>query len=296
MSLWYYEHSVLIQSTMISALLVLSLQIPLRFGVISFAGIGSYGIGAYSTAILTTQHEYAIFTAIAAGCLLSAAIAYPLAWLLARLNGLYLAMATVAFDLLVSVVAVNGGETTGGPTGLFGVLTNVTTGHILLITVVVFALVAATEHGRWGRKIDVVREDPELSAALGINVRRVRRIAFVASGAIGALAGGLNTAMTTTIAPENINFSLIILAITMIVVGGAHSWKGALIGAIVFTWLPTVLAFVGDWKGVVYGVIVAAVAIWLPGGAVGVGRDLLRRFRTARRTAMEPITEMSGAA
>ena len=284
MSSWYTEHLVLIQSTMISALLVLSLQVPFRFGVFSFAGIGSYGIGAYATAILTTQHGYPIFMAIAAGAALAAAVAYPLAWLLARLNGLYLAMATVAFDLLVAVVAINGGETTGGATGLFGVLTNVTTLHILLITAAIFILVAASEHGRWGRKIDVVREDPELSAALGINVQRVRRAAFVVSGAIGGVAGGLNTAMTTTIALENINFALIILAVTMIVVGGAHSWKGALVGATVFTWLPTVLAFVGDWKGVVYGVIVAAVAIWLPGGAVGVARDLMRRLRPVVET------------
>ncbi|WP_344111130.1 branched-chain amino acid ABC transporter permease [Nocardioides humi] len=273
----------LIQSTMVSAIFALSIQLPLRFGVFSFAGVGSYGIGGYTTAILVTRHDCPILVAIALGTLLAAAIGYPMAWLLHRLSGLYLAMATVAFDLLVSVLAVNGGELTGGATGLFGVLVDVTTLHLVVITAVVVALVAVSEHGRLGRKIDVAREDPELSAALGIKVPRIRRIAFVLSGALGGLAGGLNTAMTTTIAPENISFALIILAVTMIVVGGVGSWKGAVIGAVVFTWLPTVLAFIGEWKGVVYGLIVAAVAIWLPGGIVGVSTDILHKLRRARR-------------
>ncbi|MET7992176.1 branched-chain amino acid ABC transporter permease [Amycolatopsis sp. NPDC005232] len=291
MSLWYDEHLVLIQATMVSVLFALSIQVPLRFGVFSFAGVGSYGIGAYATAILVTRYEYPVFGALAAGALAAALIGYGLAWLLQRLSGLYLAMATVAFDLLVSVLAVNGGEVTGGATGLFGVVADVTTLHIFLVTVVVLAVVAASEHGRLGRKIAVVREDPELSAALGIEVHRVRRAAFVASGTLGGLAGGLNTAITTTIAPGNIDFALIVLAVTMIVVGGASSWKGAVIGAFVFTWLPTVLAFVGDWKGVGYGIVVAAVAIWLPGGVVGVTGDALRKLTSRRRTARLPDRE-----
>lgn len=303
MSLWYGEHVVLIQSTFMSVLFALSIQIPLRFGVFSFAGVGSYGVGAYTTAILVGRYDQGVLPALAGGAVASAIVGYGLALLMRRLDGLYLGMATVAFDLIVSVVATNGGSVTGGSAGLYGILVNLTTLEIALVTIVILAILALTERGSVGRRIEVVREDPALSSALGIDVGRMRLIAFVVSGALGGLAGGINVAMTTTISPSDIDFSLIVLALTMIVVGGARSWLGAVIGAIVFTWLPSLLAFVGDWKGVVYGVIVALVAIWVPGGVVGVATDASRR-RSARlrsrsspvRAAADPRLRLAGVA
>jgi branched-chain amino acid transport system permease protein len=283
-SVWYGEHLVLIQSTFMSVLFALSIQIPLRFGVFSFAGVGSYGIGAYTSAILVVRYHQSILPALAGAAVVSAIVGYALALLMQRLSGLYLGMATVAFDLIVSVVATNAGSFTGGSAGQYGVLVNLTTLEIALIVIVVLLVFAFSERGSIGRRIEVLREDPELSSALGVNVRRMREIAFVVSGALGGAAGAINVAMTTTISPGDINFSLIVLALTMIVVGGARSWLGAVIGAIVFTWLPSLLAFVGEWKGVIYGVIVALVAIWMPGGVLGVVTEGSRR-RSARLRA-----------
>jgi branched-chain amino acid transport system permease protein len=283
-SVWYGEHLVLIQSTFMSVLFALSIQIPLRFGVFSFAGVGSYGVGAYTSAILVVRYHQSILPALAGAAVVSAIVGYALALLMQRLSGLYLGMATVAFDLIVSVVATNAGSFTGGSAGQYGVLVNLTTLEIALIVIVVLLVFAFSERGSIGRRIEVLREDPELSSALGVNVRRMREIAFVVSGALGGAAGAINVAMTTTISPGDINFSLIVLALTMIVVGGARSWLGAVIGAIVFTWLPSLLAFVGEWKGVIYGVIVALVAIWMPGGVLGVVTEGSRR-RSARLRA-----------
>jgi branched-chain amino acid transport system permease protein len=283
-SVWYGEHLVLIQSTFMSVLFALSIQIPLRFGVFSFAGVGSYGVGAYTSAILVVRYHQSILPALVGAAVVSAIVGYALALLMQRLSGLYLGMATVAFDLIVSVVATNAGSFTGGSAGQYGVLVNLTTLEIALIVIVVLLVFAFSERGSIGRRIEVLREDPELSSALGVNVRRMREIAFVVSGALGGAAGAINVAMTTTISPGDINFSLIVLALTMIVVGGARSWLGAVIGAIVFTWLPSLLAFVGEWKGVIYGVIVALVAIWMPGGVLGVVTEGSRR-RSARLRA-----------
>jgi branched-chain amino acid transport system permease protein len=282
---WFSANQVLFQTILANILFALSIQIPLRFGVFSFAGVGSYGIGGYTAAVMVTRYDQPLFPALAAGAVVGAVVGYLLALLLQRLNGLYLGMATIAFDLIISVLATNGGTLTGGAGGLFDVLVNVSTVQIVVLTVVVIVLIAMTERGRVGRKIDVVREDPDLAAALGIDVRLMRRIAFVASGALGACAGGLSVALETTIAPTDINFSLVVLALTMIVVGGAGSWLGAVIGAVVFTWLPTLLTFVGNWKGVIYGAIVAVVAIWVPGGLVGVATDLHRALLARRASS-----------
>ena len=80
----------------------------------------------------------------------------------------------------------------------------------------------------------------------------------------------------STIGPLDIGFHLIVLALTMIIVGGAMSWKGAVIGAIIFTWLPSLLVFVGKWQTLLYGIIVAVAAVLLPRGIHGVFVDLTR--------------------
>jgi branched-chain amino acid transport system permease protein len=296
-SAWYFSHLVLIQSTFISLLLALSIQVPLRAGVFSFAGIGSYAIGAYAAAILTIRLQVAPILAIGAGMLIAAAAGYLLALLVARLAGLYLGMATIAFALFLAVVATNGGELTGGATGLFGAISTLTTTHVVLVTVVVILLLAASERGVMGRRIDAVREDPQLAVSLGIDVNRVRRRVFVVSGALGACAGGMNSLLRTTVSPETIGFHLVVTALTMIIVGGTLSWAGAAIGAVIFTWLPSVLQFAGEWQLVVYGVLVAAAAVYVPNGLLGLLQSGWRRLRTRhRRIPAEGATAPTEAA
>jgi branched-chain amino acid transport system permease protein len=276
---WFVSHLVLIQSTLISLLLALSIQVPLRAGVFSFAGIGSYAIGAYAAAITTIRLQVAPVFAIGVGIVIAALAGYLLALLVARLSGLYLGMATIAFALFLGVVATNGGELTGGATGLYGAISTLTTGHVVAITVVVVLLLAVSERGAFGRRVDAVREDPQLAVSLGIDVGRVRRRVFVVSGALGACAGGMNSLLRTTVSPETIGFQLVVTALTMIIVGGALSWAGAAIGAVIFTWLPSVLQFVGEWQPVVYGVLVALAAIYMPTGLLGVAQSAWRRAR-----------------
>lgn len=283
MSTWYLSHQILIQSTFISLLLALSIQVPLRAGVFSFAGIGSYAIGAYTAAILTIRFQVPGIVAIGAGVLFAAVVGYLLALLVARLSGLYLGMATISFALFLAVVATNGGDLTGGATGLYGAISTVTTEHVLAVTAIVVLLLAANERGAFGRRVDAVREDPQLAVSLGIDVIRLRRTVFVISGALGACAGGMNSLLRTTVSPETIGFHLVVTALTMIIVGGALSWAGAAIGAVIFTWLPTVLQFVGEWQLLVYGFLVAIAAVYFPTGLLGLLQSGWRWFRARGR-------------
>lgn len=278
---WYNSNSVLIQQTLTTLLLALSIQIPMRMGVFSFAGVGAYGIGGYTAAMAMLHLGWSTFPAIALGMLVPGVVTYLLGLLVQRLTGLYLGMATISFTLIVSVIAVNGGELTGGASGLFGALGDLTLFDILLVVVVVVALTQLTESRGLGRRIDAVRHDPELANAMGINVGRYRRATFLASGLVGGLAGAITTLLRSTITPAEVNFHLVVLALTVIVVGGSRSWIGVLIGSIVFVWLPTWLDFVSEWEEFIYGVIVALAAVFLPQGVLGVVRDLWHRFRTS---------------
>ena len=287
MNAFYDAHLVLIQATLVGFVLALSIQVPLRMGVFSFAGAGSYGFGAYCCALLVIHTGMGALPAIAITVAATTVLGVLLGALIFRLNGLYLAMATVAFDLIIGVVALNGGTFTGASTGLYGVITDFAMPMMVTLTVIALALVAITEHGRPGRRIEAVRDDPQLAASVGINVRRYRLAAFAAGGALGGLSGAMNVLVRTTVGPLDIGFSLIVLALTMIVVGGARSWKGAAIGAVIFTWLPSVLTVLGQWQDLVYGVIVTTAAIFLPRGIHGVFVDVLRARRQRQHQKLE---------
>lgn len=276
------KYEVLIQLTLSMTLLAISLQIPLRMGVISFASVGYYAIGGYMTAILVTQQDMNAWLAIVLSTIAGGAIAYLLGLGIARLSGLYLAMATVSFSLILSVAAVNGGAVTGGPVGLFGVIGPVTTWHFFIVVVAVIFLVSFTERGKLSRRFDAIREDPQLAAAMGVNVVRYRRLSFLISGAIGALAGSMAVLMKSAISPESVGFGLIILALTVIIVGGQGSWIGAVLGSLFFLWMPQTIKFVGTWEPVLYGFIVAVAAVMLPGGVLALYKNWRYRRVAAR--------------
>lgn len=285
MSEWYNAHQVLVQGTFIAFLIALSVQIPIRMGVFSFAGVGFFGIGAFNAAILGLRSELPPLVILTIGCAICGFSGLLLGLLVAKLDGLYLAMATVAFDLILTVVVLNGGTFTGGPHGLYGVLVDFGIVHVLALVAVVVVLVAASEYGRTARRVDALREDPVLATTLGIRVTRLRILSFVLSGLVAGLAGGMHAFLRTTVSSEDIGFSLIVLGLTIIVVGGMLSWLGAAIGSVIFTWLPELLSSAGEWHQVIYGLLVALGAIWMPGGLIGVLRNLGYRRRLARLTA-----------
>jgi branched-chain amino acid transport system permease protein len=286
MTTWFASNMVLIEGTFITFLVALSIQVPMRFGVFSFAGVAAYGIGAYTTGVMNTKMQAGTWPAIAAGVLLALIVSLLLAIVVQRLSGLYLAMATIAVTLVVGVVAMNGGELTGGATGLFGVFGSVQLWHIVLICLLVGAGLAWSERGLAGRRIALVRDDPQLAESLGINVGRYRIAAFLISGLLGSLAGGLEIMVRSAIAPANVGFSVVVLALTVVVIGGVRSWAGAAIGAVIFTWLPHLLQGAAQWQHLIYGVLVVLAAVAIPGGILQVASDLretLLKRRAARR-------------
>ncbi len=264
-SSWYTGNETIIQQIIIYALLAFSIQVALRTGIFSLAGIGFYGIGSYTAALLV-QKGWPTVLAIAAAVVLCALVGYLLAILLVRLRDLYLAMATVAFDLMVGVVALNWTKLTGGPLGLVGVPVKVTTLGIFITLVVAAGGLLLLERGTMGRAMVAIREDENLAQSLSIDIRRYRRFAFVISAMLGCVAGAFHALLYITVQPGDAGFDLIVLALTMVIIGGFGSWGGALIGAILLTWIPLKLTSIGEWWNVVYGGLMILMATFIPGG------------------------------
>ncbi len=130
-------------------MLALSVQVPLRMGVFSFAGAGSFGIGAYSAAELVVHTGIlGALVAIAVSVLLTAVVGLLLGLAHLPAQGLYLAMATVAFDLIIGVLAINGGDFTGSSTGLYGSARRLRDDRDVPAHFVALFLVALSEHGK----------------------------------------------------------------------------------------------------------------------------------------------------
>lgn len=281
LSSWYTGNETLIQNVLIYALLAFSIQVALRTGIFSLAGIGFYAIGSYTAALLVKK-GWSAPLAILAAIALTVLLGYLLAVLLVRLRDLYLAMATFAFDLMVGVVALNWNGVTGGALGVTAIPLVTGTLALFLTVAVAAALLTLMERGVLGRTMVTIREDEELAQSFAVNTRRYRRFTFVVSCVLGAFAGAFHALIFGVIEPTDAGFSLVVLALTMVIIGGYGSWVGALVGAFLLTWLPLRLTSLGDWWPLVYGALMIIIATWVPGGLVEMASTIIRRGRRGR--------------
>jgi branched-chain amino acid transport system permease protein len=268
MNAFYASHLILIQQTAVVAILAMSFQVVLRSGVFSFAGAGFYLVGAYAVANLS-KHGWPLLPALLVIVIACAALGYLLSIPFIRLRGLYLGMVTFAFAEILVVVAENGGGLTGGPVGMFGVAMSISTPLLFVIAAVAALLLSQLERRSLGRSLRMLSIDEQLARSMGIEVTRQRAFVFALSSALGALAGALNAITTSSVSPGGFGYSLVVLGLTMAVVGGIGSWTGAVIGGIIVTWFPDVFGFVGDYRTVVYGVLLILVVIFEPAGVLG---------------------------
>jgi branched-chain amino acid transport system permease protein len=265
---WFSDNELLIQSALAVALLAYSFQVAMRSGVFSLAGVGFWAIGGYTTAYLV-DHGWKTAPAILVALAASFVIAIGLALVLGRLRALYLGMATVAFVLLIQVVAVNWESFTGGAGGLYAIPVTITTTQLLIVVAAVSVALVFFERGARGRRIEALRIDEQLAQSLGVNASRERMHIFVFSSLLGCLSGAISAMMFNTLAPEQAGFSLVAAVLMMVVIGGTSAWWGALIGAFVVTWLPEIFRFADEWRTVLQAALVIAVVVYAPEGIVG---------------------------
>jgi branched-chain amino acid transport system permease protein len=260
---YFTQNEVLFQQTLVYMILAISIQVVLRCGVVSLASVGFYTLGSYAGAILS-KHGWPSLVMVVSGL-----VGYGFGRPLARLRGLYLAMATLAFDLVLPVLLSNGGSFTGGSLGLYGIPVTVNTGTLLAIVVVVIYAISQLERGWMGRASLALRSDEDLARSMGIRVARERYLAFAVSAGLGGLAGSLSGMLFRAVSPSTASFGVITLVLAMAIIGGRESWLGAIIGAYLVTWLPVWLGFIGLYQDLFFGLILVAVMLFFPDGLLG---------------------------
>ncbi|ALJ19250.1 hypothetical protein AOA12_04770 [Microbacterium sp. No. 7] len=127
---------------------------------------------------------------------------------------------------------------------------------------------------------------------MGIDVARTRGIAFAIGGGIAGMAGVLYAGFTTIVSADTGSFTHSLAFLLMVVIGGANSWRGPILGAAIWTAMPELLRATDEWRMVVFGVAAIAIIVWRPQGIIP--RRIFRPRRAERRHAVEPASGAGG--
>jgi branched-chain amino acid transport system ATP-binding protein len=257
-------------------------------GEVSLGQGGFLALGAYGVAILTTKAGLGFWEALPLAVLLVAAISAVLSIPALRVTGPYLAMVTIAFGFIVESVAVEWRDLTGGASGLTGIPAPFGTGGTALLACgcCALALAAFYQFARspLGLAMQATASAPAAARSIGIGPLPVRTAAFVLSAAAAGLAGGLQAALTGFIAPSSFPFSLSILFLLVVVVGGAGRTLGPLLGSAVVVLLPEVLAGLAEYRLLVFGAGLLIVLWVAPGGIAGAIARLVMPTESVAKT------------
>ena len=262
-------------------------------GQISLGHAGFFAIGAYVATVATSKYgvPYLAATAMAigAGWLIGLIIGFPAV----RLRGLYLAIATLAFGIGVERTIYHFKDLTGGPYGLavnapsiFGYDFNSPTKlyYLVLVIVVLGVLyLSSVVNSRPGRMLVAMRDSELAASSMGINVPRLKVLAFAVSAAFAALGGALYAPIINFISVEHFTLWLSITFISMIVVGGLGSITGSFLGAAFVVLVPELLRGFGAYHQIIYGLAMILVFVFWPTGLVGIAALLARRLPAAKR-------------
>jgi branched-chain amino acid transport system permease protein len=249
-------------------------------GQVAFSHFAFYGIGAYSVVILLFQLNVPLPLAIVFGVVICIVVALAVAIPSTRLEGFYLALATLALAQFFIVLLNEGGAVTGGNGGIanyrlpdiFGVRIRGPwyTAVIVLLLLFNYFILYRIDRSWFGRACRAVRDNPEAAAAMGVDVARTKVIAFTLTSALAGVAGMVYAFVDNTVNPPIFGLDNAFLLLFMVIVGGAGRHMGAVIGAVLLFLLPFFLSpIVGHHHVLVFGVLVLAAILLQPKGLVG---------------------------
>lgn len=264
---------------MINAVVAISMTLLLgTTGQLSLGHAGFFAFGAYVSAYLGGPQGLPTLLALALAVLGTAVLGWCVARLFLRLSGYYLAVATLGIGMMLSIVLRNEQHLTGGPDGMsvvpFGVLGFSLQGEVVWYFVLLFVLVLATVgsynllRSPAGRALRTLHDAEIAATSVGVDVRGYKVRVFVLSTALTGLMGALYAHYAGFITPASASFTHSVQFVMMAVIGGIGSVAGAVLGAVIVTLLPNLLAGAAEYEVLVVGLILLSTVLLLPRGMV----------------------------
>ncbi|GFK93501.1 High-affinity branched-chain amino acid transport system permease protein LivH [Fundidesulfovibrio magnetotacticus] len=272
----------------LNALIVMGLNMLMGYaGQVSLGHAAFFGLAAYSTAIATATLGLPVWAGVLAGVAVSTLVAWVIAVPTLKLHGHYLAMATLGFGIIVSIVFNEAVDVTGGPSGFVGIPKLTLMGYAFTSDKAMYALCAGVLwlatlvsmrviDSRTGRALRAIHVSESAAQAMGIDIARSKRFVFVLSAVYAGVAGTLYAHHLTFVAPSSFGFHFSVQLITMVVLGGMASIWGAVAGAFFLTSLPEFLRMFEEVDILIYGGLLVACMMFMPDGLAGGVKALLR--------------------
>ena len=277
----------LLTLTEIFVLVALGLNLLTGYaGQISLCHASFFGVGAYATAILTQKAGLPYLLSLLLGALLTTAIGALAAVPALRLKNIYLAIATLGFGVVLQKITFEWRSLTGGggglaltPPSIAGYELGAVGLYYLTLILMTVGLFGAwnVSRGRTGRALLVIKDSEIAAGSLGIHASRYKVTAFAISAFYAAIAGGLFAYLVRYINPESFSVGLSISFLSMVVIGGLGTIGGSILGAIFYVIVPELLRGIKDAPGLVFGLLLVIVMVFMPQGLWGMLRRLGRR-------------------
>jgi len=283
-------------------LLAISLDLLVGYaGLMSLAHAAFFGLGAYSTALLTKM-GWSALVAQGAGMLLAACLSSLIALPSMRIKGIYLLIITMSVQVGFTVTAQNWIGLTGGEAGVSSISPYSLFGYefrgvpflllCILFTLLWFVVCRRLVLSPFGRLLVALRDDETGCTALGKNVGAAKIAVFAFSASIAAFAGSLFAHYTGYVDPSSFDMHVSILILLMVMVGGAGTLLGPVLGALILSLLPEIFKFVPLAPGVaaasrqlLYGLMLILIVYFRPQGLFSYGR---RRHRSPKTGSASP--------
>ncbi|GIO23640.1 branched-chain amino acid ABC transporter permease [Oceanobacillus sp. J11TS1] len=271
-------------------------------GLISLGQAAFYGVGAYTTAILTTSFGFSPWLGLIFSILVSALLALIMGYTMAKLSGYYLAMATLALGMIVNVIFVEWKSVTQGAQGLYGIpnpelfgfqITQGVPYYYLVWGIATLVIIVSMNivHSRVGRALRSIHDSETAASSMGVETGKYKMQIFIFSAILAGIAGWLFAHMNYSISPSSFTFDTSILFLAMVVLGGATSIWGAVFGTILITAISVTVHELGqsfsfittDFEHVLYGFILMMVVIFLPRGLFPSFVSFLKNFISSNK-------------
>jgi len=285
----------------INMLLIGGLNVVMGYGgQISLCQAGFFGLGAYISGVLSLRYGVPPILGLILALLGSTVAALLIGLPALRLRGHYLAMATLGFNAILSVLFVELVPLTGGPNGLAGIppftllgLTFDTPARFFWLAwaagLILMLLVASLLASRAGRALRAVSGSEVAADSMGIDPFRTKLRAFMFSAACAGVAGALYAHFNQYASPETFSLSASVLLVVMVALGGWGHYWGPVLGAALFTVVPELLHRFQDAELLVFGIGMVLVLLYLPGGLAGAPQRWKKALIVPKRGDAVPV-------
>jgi branched-chain amino acid transport system permease protein len=290
-----YHFQIVIMGCLFS-IATLSMNLILGYtGQASLAHAGFFGIGAYGVALLT-KGGLSFWLALPLSALLAAGIGFLIGLPTLRSRGSYFAISTMCFGVIISIVAGNWIDLTGGYNGVvgiplpnpislpligdFGFQTQAAQYYLVLAFLFLTLLVMhRLVNSLLGLSFMAIRNNEVLAGAVGINTFAGKILSFVVANFFAGLAGGVYASLMGTISPSTASLELTFNWLIYLLLGGAATLAGPIIGAFVIPVIMEYLQFLAEYRLIIFGVLLIVVIIYFPRGLMGGFTALQQRVR-----------------